>query len=87
MGRVCIVKGCPRKKKLGQKYSFHRLPSREAEIKQWLEVIELRSEISSSSQICSLHFDDECFIKCGDTTRLVPGSMPLPYKVIQYIAK
>lgn len=66
-------------------YSLHRISIHKPEtIQQWLEKIDLTApllELSPEASICSLHFEDDCFITYSDRQRLIPESIPLTFKV------
>lgn len=82
MGRVCIVNGCPGRKRSDERYSLHMISLHKREVvKKWLELIDVKAEITEKSRICSLHFNDDCFAKGKGGKRLLLNSIPLPYKV------
>ena len=67
MPRRCVAAGCDTKSGMG--YSLHGFPQNEALRKKWvLAVKRQRSNWdgpSSSSQLCSKHFEDHCFVTEG----------------------
>lgn len=85
MSRACIVAGCPSGQESRETFSLHRCMKQKPEIlKLWLQKIDIRNPIDGNSKICSLHFNDSCFVNHGLKRLLLPDAIPLPYKVIQF---
>ncbi|XP_063390619.1 THAP domain-containing protein 1 B-like [Cydia fagiglandana] len=76
---VCSVIGCGIRKTPNQpSLTLHRLPRNEIKKKKWLEAIgmeNIRPRVKDTF-ICSLHFDEKCFNKTLDVTRLRDEAVP-----------
>lgn len=91
MPLTCDVSGCRqyrRELKLPSKtISIHGFPDEAKEIEKWLKLVDVNTkEISKRTRICGLHFSENCFIRTPyknrrDASRLIPGSLPLEFKV------
>ena len=75
MPRHCAAADCNTKS--GMRYSLHLFPQSEELRKKWIRVVKRpRSNWdgpSSSSHLCSKHFEDHCFITDGVCCREVMG--------------
>lgn len=82
MSLRCSVKGCITDRSTGDHPMLHSFPFKYPELlKKWLEKIELVAELSSSSRVCSLHFDSGCFENRRYQDRLLPDAIPFDSKV------
>lgn len=62
--------------------TLHRLPFHDSELlRKWLEKIDLKSDPTEETRICSLHFDDGSFQSRGELKVLLPTSVPFNFKV------
>ena len=60
MPRYCCVKGCRSIK--GEGNTFHRFPKDELLKRKWVSfVTETGGESKPHSEICSVHFDEQCY--------------------------
>nr|XP_021197865.2 THAP domain-containing protein 1-like [Helicoverpa armigera] len=73
--RSCVY--CKRRYKKDSHISFHRLPKDLEEKKVWLQNMKTHNWTPKTyNYLCSLHFNDECFVKHFNRTALKPGSIP-----------
>lgn len=73
--RSCVY--CKRLYKKDSHISFHRLPKGLKEKKVWLQNMKTHNWTPKTyNYLCSLHFNDECFVKHFNRTALKPGSIP-----------
>ena len=75
MPRRCVAAGCNTKSGMG--YSLHGFPQDKALRKKWVQAVKCQrgnwEGPSSSSQLCSEHFEDHCFITEGFRYREAMG--------------
>ena len=75
MPRCCVAAGCNTKNGMG--YSLHGFPQDEALRKKWVRAVKRQRSNwegpSSSSQLCSKHFEDYCFVTEGFRYREAMG--------------
>ncbi|KAJ0169987.1 hypothetical protein K1T71_014593 [Dendrolimus kikuchii] len=79
---VCSVIGCGIRKTPNQSsLTIHRIPRNERIKKNWLEAIGMENIKPNAKYIyiCSLHFDDKCFNKTLDVTRLRDDAVPFKF--------
>ncbi|KAJ0183803.1 hypothetical protein K1T71_000226 [Dendrolimus kikuchii] len=79
---VCSVIGCGIRKTSNQaSLTIHRIPRNERIKKKWLEPIGMENIKPNAKYIyiCSLHFDDKCFNKTLDVTRLRDDAVPFKF--------
>ena len=88
MPRRCVAAGCDTKSGMG--HSLHGFPQNEELRKKWIRAVKRQRSNwdgpSSSSQLCSKHFEDHCFVTEGvryresmgvpTLKRLKPGAVP-----------
>ena len=75
MPRRCVAAGCDTKSGMG--YSLHLFPQNEELRKKWIRAVKRQRSNwdgpSSSSHLCSKHFEDHCFITDGVRYREAMG--------------
>ncbi|KAJ0169302.1 hypothetical protein K1T71_015186 [Dendrolimus kikuchii] len=79
---VCSVIGCGIRKTPNQSsLTIHRFPRNERIKKKWLKAIGMENIKPNAKYIyiCSLHFDDKCFNKTLDVTRLRDDAVPFKF--------
>ncbi|XP_030836381.1 THAP domain-containing protein 2-like [Strongylocentrotus purpuratus] len=74
----CAAFNCTNRLKKGSGITFHRFPkSGSALLKEWLVKMRRDKWIPNKySTMCSIHFEEVCFDRTGQTTRLREGSIP-----------
>ncbi|XP_045534572.1 THAP domain-containing protein 2 [Papilio machaon] len=80
---LCSVIGCGIRKTPNQpSLTIHRIPRNELKKKKWLEAIRMENIKTNVKDIyiCSLHFDDKCFNKTLDVTRLRDDAVPFKFQ-------
>ncbi|XP_047996495.1 uncharacterized protein LOC125234355 isoform X4 [Leguminivora glycinivorella] len=80
---VCSVKHCGIRKTPNQPFlTLHRLPRNGLKKKKWLDAIGMENIRPNVKDIfiCSLHFDEQCFNKTLDVTRLRDDAVPLKFQ-------
>ncbi|XP_063362790.1 THAP domain-containing protein 1-like [Cydia amplana] len=79
---VCSLLGCGIRKTPNQRsLTLHRLPRNECKKKKWLEAIGVENIRPNVKDIfiCSVHFDEKCFNKTLDVTRLRDDAVPFKF--------
>ena len=87
----CVAWGCTNKMKKGSGISFHRFPHRNPQmLEKWIQVIRREKwHPNRHSYICSLHFEDSCFVvrpgKIGH--RLYEHAVPSIFNFPEHLQK
>lgn len=84
MPNVCVAAGCsnpPNKSKnWNEVVALFKFPDDPAQLEKWKSIITLtrpKSNLTSSSYLCSKHFDDECIAnKMEYVTKINAGMKP-----------
>lgn len=76
------MSGCHKVNPTEDRTTLHPLPFHDPELlRKWLGKIDLKSDPTTVSRVCSLHFDDDSFYCDGLRRMLHPSSVPLEFKV------
>ncbi|CAG4941132.1 unnamed protein product [Parnassius apollo] len=78
MGRCSVISCRIKNKNAHQNITLHRLPKCEKQKEKWLNIVGLENLNTKTKHIfiCSLHFEEKCFNRTLNVTRLRDDALP-----------
>lgn len=77
MPLTCVAYNCTNRHQKGSGISFHRFPSNQVLRQKWVDAVNRANWTpTSSSYLCSHHFQDTCFRRINDRNYLLDNSLP-----------
>ncbi|MPC18527.1 THAP domain-containing protein 2 [Portunus trituberculatus] len=84
----CSARGCSNRSGRGAKVTFHLFPKNNEARQKWVPATGRKNwSPGKRAVLCSEHFDEECFDRTGQTTRLRIGAVPTKGKFAPKIKK
>ncbi|XP_063880059.1 uncharacterized protein LOC135111070 [Scylla paramamosain] len=84
----CSARGCSNRSGRGTKVTFHLFPKNNEARQKWVPATGRKNwSPGKRAVLCSEHFEEECFDRTGQTTRLRMGAVPTKGKFAPKIKK